>query len=359
MTSQNGVKEFHRGPQMTVQMTLTPEQYSALKEWSASIPTLYFLDICVVSATKLSDAAIEKDARKARCVAHLRSLDRPQHSFSYLCALIEKVSDSRGEASDAEFEEQVLGDVTALRAFFKNARVHEPDDFVISYLRELRRIPHELARPNYLTFLETVNNRFVLKDPVSPMLRFQKAEEILKEADALSIVRHHPAVLLTLACLYGNPSAKRLMKFKADAEQFNAENALADIMAISRFANLKLQIEHMGRQGAANYLRSEFITDDDGLVGVLRCFEAKAVRFEEKDGVCETQLEVSVSLEQLLTDLAAKRLNEPCQTEGLIRREPDEYEQLLNLLDQAPESALEALCVAPTTVNGVSIRPAE
>ena len=138
MTSEKAEREFHRGPQITFQMELTPEQYAALQEWSASVPTLYFLDICVVNATKLSDAAIEKDARKEKCIAHLRGLDRHQHSFSYLCALIEKVSDSRGATSDVDLEKQVLGDVAALRMFFKNARVHEPDEFLISYLRELR-----------------------------------------------------------------------------------------------------------------------------------------------------------------------------------------------------------------------------
>lgn len=339
MTSQNGVKEFHRGPQMTVRMTLTPEQYSAFKEWAASIPTLYFLDICVVSATKLPDAALDRDARKKLLVANLRGLDRPQHSFSYLFALIEKVSDLRGEASDTELEEQVLGDVAALRTFFKNARVHEPDDFVINYLRDLRRVPHELARPNYLSFLETINNRFTLKDPVPPVLRLRKAEEIFKEADALSIARQHPVALLALACLYGNLSAKKLMKFKVNPEKFNAENVLADIMAISRFANLKLEIEHMGRQGIANYLRSEFITDDDGLIGVLRCFEAKTVKSEEKDGVYETQFDVSVNLEHLLTDLAVRRQNAPDQVAESTEQEPDEYEQILNLLANEPESA--------------------
>lgn len=358
MTSEKAEREFHRGPQITFQMELTPEQYAALQEWSASVPTLYFLDICVVNATKLSDAAIEKDARKEKCIAHLRGLDRPQHSFSYLCALIEKVSDSRGATSDVDLEKQVLGDVAALRMFFKNARVYEPDEFLISYLRELRGAPHELARPNYLVLLEAANNQFDLKNPVSPMLRFQRAEKILKQADALSIARQHPVVLVILACLYGNPSAKRLMKFKADPAKFSAENALADIMAISRFASLKLEIEHVGRQGGS-YLRSDFITDDDGLVGVLKCFEATAVKFQEKGDTYKTRLDVRVKLEQLLTDLAAKPLNEQRRAEGRLEQESDEYEQILNLLAQVPEGASERIHVAPTTPNEASVHPAE
>jgi len=340
VTQDNSPNEFHRGPQMTVQMQLTPEQYAAMKEWSASIPTLHFLDICVVNAAKLSAAALQNDTRKASYVSRLQSLDRPQHCFSYLCALIEKVSDTRGSTSDAELEEQVLNDMAALRAFFKNARVYEPDDFVISYLRELRCAPHELARPSYLSFLETINNQSGLKDPVAPALRFQKAVEILGDADALSISRQHPVVLLTLACLYGNQAARKLMKFKADPQKFNAENALADIMAISRFASLKLEIEHIGRQGGG-YMRSEFLTDDDGLVGVFKCFEAKAVRHEQKGDAYESRIEVDVKLEELLTDLATKRRVTASHTDGAAERGPDEYEQILNLLVQTAEGASE------------------
>ena len=314
MTSQSNPQEFHRGPQMTLSMQLTAEQLAVMKEWHASVPTLYFLDICVVGATKLSDAALERDARKKRLVEHLQNLDRPQHAFSYLLAVLEKISDSRGVATDAELEEQILGDLTALRAFFKNARVYEPDEFVIQFLRELMRQPIELQRSNYLSFLEAINNRFALKDPVAPALRLQKAKEILDEADSLSISRQQPVVALALACLYGNRAAKKLMKFKSTAEKFNAENALADIMAIPRLARFKLEIEYMGRQGG-RYLRLDFITDDDGLIGVLDCFEPTAVKHENSSDVSGTQYTFTVKLKRLLTEIG-----------------PDEYEELLHLL---------------------------
>jgi len=103
------------------------------------------------------------------------------------------------------------------------------------------------------------------------------AKDLLNEADALGISRQHPLVTLILACLYGNSAAKKLMKFKENSASFCAENALADIMAISRFAQLKLQIEFLGRQGG-KFLRSDFVTDDDGLTEVFRCFEPDFVR---------------------------------------------------------------------------------
>ncbi len=58
MDNQNTVKEFVSGDSITLNMQLTPKEYSMMREWSLSIPTLYMLDICVVSATKLTSALL-------------------------------------------------------------------------------------------------------------------------------------------------------------------------------------------------------------------------------------------------------------------------------------------------------------
>lgn len=229
---------------------------------------------------------------------------------------MEKVSDSRGLASDAQLERQILDDLAALRRFFKHARVYEPDEFVIQFLRELRRTAIESQRSSYLSFLETVNNKLELRNPISPTLRFQKAQEILALAYSLDIDQQHPVLILVLACLYGNSAAKDLMKFKADPAKFNAENVLADIMAIIRFAKFKLQIEHLGRQNG-RYLQSNFITDDDGLSGVIDCFQPDLVRLEETTDTCATIYTFTVQLKKLLTEIAE-----------------DEYAQLLGKLEK-------------------------
>ncbi len=72
--------------------------------------------------------------------------------------------------------------------------------------------------------------------------------------------------------LYGNPAAQRVLKFKDNPEKFDPENALADIMLIHRFADIQLEIEQMGRMDEGPFLRSHFITDDDGLIQILKCF---------------------------------------------------------------------------------------
>lgn len=312
----NNSQEFVTGQEITMKVTFTREQLSMLNEWSAMVPTLYLLDICVVGATKLSVESLDKQPRKASLIEALRDLDRPNNCVSYLCALMEKVSDSRGLLTFDELKMQILADISSLRGFFKNARIIEGDDFLIEFLEELMGKPIESKRAEYLNFLEVLNNDFKLQNPISPTQRLCKAKEIIQKASALSISIHHPIVTVSLACLYGNASAKKLMKFKADPDKFDSENALADVLLISRFAKIKLEIEHYGRNGFW-YQRVHFITDDDGLGDLVRSFKARSVKHKDKLDGRETQLTMTVELKKLLIEASV-----------------EDYEEITNLLSQ-------------------------
>lgn len=318
MDSQNEIEEFSRSGVIKLNMKLTPDQVEYFREWAANVPTLYFLDICVVGATKLSQDQLEKSERKAEIVEHLRFLDRPTNGFSYFFALMEKVSDSRGTASDLELEERILGDLAALRAFFVHAHIYEPDDFVIQFLRELRRSAIELERPKYVKFLEAINDSFDIREPVGKSLRFEKAKKIVALAHSLDVYHQHPIVSIVLACLYGNRAAKKLMKFKADSAKFNAENVLADVMTITRFAKQRLQIDKISRSGG-RYQNTSFITDDDGLIGIIRYFQPESMTVENTSEGATTRYTLTVELQKLLTEI-----------------ETDEYEKICNLLIAGP-----------------------
>ncbi len=278
MDNQETVKEFISGESITLKMQLTPEQHNMMREWSLSIPTLYMLDICVVSATKLTRTSLEKNSRKANLVNYLSELDRPNNCFSYLFALMEKVSDSRGIDTDEDLEKKILSDLASMRNFFTKARILESDDFVLGFLKELRGNPIEEKRSDYLGFLKALNDQFKLSNPISSKQRLKIAERIIEQTDHFNFSRQHPVVAIGLACLYGNPAAKKLMKFKANPQKFDAENVLADIMLITRFAGIKLEIEQMGREGVGGYLRSNFITDDNGLIEIIKCFTPNVVK---------------------------------------------------------------------------------
>lgn len=229
----NNSQEFIAGQSITMQMTLTPEQYKFLQEWAAMVPTLYMLDICAVGATKITDKSLKDQPGKANLITKLRNLDLDNNKFSYLFALMEKVSDSRELLTAEELKIQILADISALRKFFKKAYVIEPDNFLIEFLETLMGLPIESKRTDYLNFLKKLNNHFKLQNPVSPKKRFSKAKEIVLEANSLTISAQHPIVVIALACLYGNKSAKKVMKFKENPNIFDAENALSDISLIN------------------------------------------------------------------------------------------------------------------------------
>lgn len=318
MSDQESEKEFTAGRSITLQMQLTPDQLSMMRQWSRMIPTLYMLDICVVSATKLTNESLENNPRKTKLVNYLRELDAPNNCFSYLFALMEKVSDSRGIDTEEELEKKILSDLSSLRTFFKNAKIYEPDEFVLNFLKELRGAPIENKRHEYLSFINDLNGTFNLSNPISPKQRLKIAEKIIGRATTLNIVRQHPVVVIGLACLYGNLAAKRLMKFSSDSKKFDPENVLADIMLINRFAGVKLEIEQMGRNGSGRYLRNEFITDDVGLIEILKCFTPTYVKHTDRHDGRETQTTMTVKLKDLLTDI-----------------NDDELENIIDLLSQS------------------------
>lgn len=289
-------QKFIARQSITMEMKLTLEEHSLLQEWSAIVPTLYMLDICVVAATKLTEKSLKDQQRKADLIAHLRNLDRESNSFSYLLALMEKVSDSRGILTVGELEKQILFDVLALRGFFKTARVVEPDAFLIDFLRELMGKPIEVKRAEYLEFLEKLNNHFQLQNAVSPKQRLGKAKEIIIEAKSLNISAQHHIVIIALACLYGNQSAKKLMKFKSDSKKFDAENILSDISLIYRFATIRLEMEQ-------HFPRVKFITDDTALSDLFRRFKPRVLEYSGKIDRQEQQLTMDVELENLLTEI--------------------------------------------------------
>lgn len=53
MNNKENVKEFTKSDSITLTMPFNPELVNMMREWYLSVPTLYMLDICVVSATKL------------------------------------------------------------------------------------------------------------------------------------------------------------------------------------------------------------------------------------------------------------------------------------------------------------------
>ncbi|WP_338029738.1 hypothetical protein [Gluconacetobacter tumulisoli] len=241
----------------------------------------------MVNATKLSEEALEANARKAALVKSLRDLDKPHNSISYFLALLEKTFDPRASLSVEELEAQILNDVATMRRFFINAKIDESDALLIGIMRAMKRQPCDPEQDIHLEFLRDVNS-LGLANPVARANRLEMARKILEKADSLSISRQHPTVLLTLGSLYGNVNARKVIKFKADTNVFSAENAFADISIILRFLQFKFKTEESSDDHGRSYKRIQFLTDDIGLAGVLECFMGYEERVVGQDGIYQT-----------------------------------------------------------------------
>lgn len=300
--------------------------------------TMHFLDICAVDVTKRPEAELAAKPSKAALVARLRDLDKKGDRVSYLMALMEKVSDTRDRLSDAELRANIINDVACMRRFFLNASVAEPDEFLLNYLDQLRRRPVERSKLAYLEFLRIANDRFKLAIPVSRKRRIGLAEQLVAAADALGIPRQNTVLIVTLARLFGNAAATKVVKFRAEAQAFDAENVLADIMTIGRFLERKLELEKDWRQGLSDFQHATFVTDDVGLQEVLACYEGHSVSSRNLDGHHEVRITGRVEFAKLLTEISheAGPLLDPADESSAG---PSEYDRVCALLLATPPRA--------------------
>lgn len=293
--------------------------------------TMHFLDICAVDVTKRPKAEVEANPPKAALADRLRDLDVAGDRVSYLLALMEKVSDPRSTLSDGELKANIVSDVGYMRDFFDNATVAEPDQFLVDSIDQLRGNPIEQARPAYLAFLRTANDRFGLSNTVAASERLAMAEKLVAAADDLNIPRQHSVLILTLARLYGNPAAIKVMKFKGNPQAFEPENVLADVMAIGRFLERKLVIEQDWRDGNGDFAHATYVTDDAGLQEVLACYEGLAVASRDVGNLHEIRTAGRVELANLLSEISHD-VEPTSGRDGGAAGQMSEYDQVCAML---------------------------
>lgn len=337
-------QRFRRVPQLSFSATLVPRQAATVRRWNRQVPTIYFLDIMMVDAAKRFLSKTLVDAWKGARVTRLRRLDKQGNAFSYLLAMLEKVSDPREKLTREHLADQIRLDTAALRRFTRNARFYESPEIVEQCLRDIQGSNVETMTPRYINFLRVMNTRLNLGSKVAAVERFAKAGKIVAEADSLGVPRGHPVVLVTLGCLYGNEDARGVLKFGHRTKKpFDPVNVLADIMLIRRFAEKKVEIEDMGRRGLSPYVRAELITDDKSLARLVPYFEPTGVTHVDEGAVNLCNLEATVHLARLLTDLGAARdIKEAASVDGEESKQ-DEYDRICDIIFARPVST-EAVC---------------
>lgn len=138
-------------------------------------------------------------------------------------------------------------------------------------------------------------------------------------------------MVVTLACLYGNLSARGVLKFKQDPAAFDAENALADVMAIRRLMDRQLEFESDYHLGLTSIRHAAYVTDDEGLELVISCFHGTALSTRDAGDHQEVLVRGKVDFADLLTEIS----HEPGQ---LTNRSdsasagPSEYDRLCALI---------------------------
>lgn len=274
------------------------EQLDLINKWLALInPSLFALDICVVAAMKLDSEALRKEPKKAKLVEQLKNLDKTENTFSYFIALMEKVSDSRDLLLIEELKEQLIIDINTMRSFFTNATVEESDKFILEFAEAIFKSPIESDRTNYLDFIKALNNCFKLYNTISRNKRLSVAQEIVSKAKSLSVSPQHPVVILALACLYGNQSAKKIMKFKANPEKFECDNAYADIAIMQRVSKL----ENLLHKANKKY-KVELLSGDEALNTISKLLTYKTKPLHSDENGSTSEISITFKTMQLLTE---------------------------------------------------------
>lgn len=316
-----------------VKITLTdsPENrefIDAIKQWSDSIPTMYFLDTCCISSIKKKEIYFnepEKYNGKCNFLEMLSTVDLPHNAISCLPALIEKVSDLFNDKSRDELNEEVERDIDALNGFFKKARVVEEKKFTEMYVKGMKGEYPESSGEAYHTFLEYVNS-MKLGNSVSSVNRLAVAKEIISKAIELNVDKFSSVVITAIACVYGCIPAKKVMKFKDAPEKFNSSNALADIQTISRIGRLANEIEYNYRLGKTTYARTTFLTDDKNLKKMYDYFFVKDVTKTENQSGVNHHIKLTIEGRLLFPDLFDYKDEEEQQ------KKQKEYVELLDFM---------------------------
>lgn len=292
--------------QFSMRIQVTPENREFIEfyqQWSAAIPTLFFLDLCTISHIKDSLKRDPDDtSAEPPSLAALRLNDLPQNGISYLPALMEKASDTDSNFSVEGLIEEVGRDLNAMRRFFKHARLVESMELASTYVTDLKGVHPEILGPSYHEFLNLVNGLQIF-NKITASKRIKTVKAICDQAASLGIHTGHPLVLASLACIYSCVAAKKVLKFKKNPNEFSSSNALGDIQIIQRVGKLSQLIEEKGRKTPGSYLRTQFVTDDTHLKDFYKYFLINDVISEENGDSTTTTYKITVKADQLFPDL--------------------------------------------------------
>lgn len=263
-------------------------------------PTLHFLDVCAISHIKTHlKKPPEPSAPIRESISELIKLDTPGNGISYLAAFLEIISDLKKPRTDEELIAEVSHDIAALQQFFTKAIVYEKNLITPAIILELKGEHPEELGPTYHEFLIYVNSMGLHDKPPADK-RLELVADICSKAQSLEILKNHPVVITSVACVYSFVPAFKVMKLKKNPDEFNASNALGDIQLIQRIANFSNMILNVWNTHKKGYARTKFFTDDRYLRLLLDCFAVTNVTRKEIEGQTTTNYQMTTDFARLL-----------------------------------------------------------
>jgi hypothetical protein len=213
----------------------------------------YLLDRNVISLIRdRNNGKKQTDSNKISMLNRLNKIDRKRSFISPFLSVIEGKT-GKSESID-EIKKTILTDSKTLTTFFKVAKVD--GDFLIQNQSYISKVFNGFKQNNYLYFLEECSSHLYQKVKNNK----ETETDILRLANKYEINLSHPTVVCCLSTLYGNKSARKVLKPKL--KNYNSYNALSDLMHITEIYHI---ISMANLNENFKVFNIEFLTLDKGL----------------------------------------------------------------------------------------------
>jgi len=77
------------------------------------------------------------------------------------------------------------------------------------------------------------------------------------------------------------------------------------------------------------------VTDDDGVLGPVRCFELTSIDYQDIGDARECRLRATVHFKDMVTDLGAERRGRSVSPDDHLDQGPDEYDKICVMIFEA------------------------
>lgn len=233
------------------------------------ILNFYILDRNVIgtinSILKNKSSAIP-DIRER--IKRLKSIDKKKNFVATLLSSIEGAHSFNETVDDKK--QTIIEESKIVKKYFKFAQNDsEVNMKLINNLYGVNLGIHEDKFINYFSFYKNISP--ILSQSISKTKYEEIKNLIIDTALQYTISPLHPLVLCSLAILYGNHAALRVLNYKLNPTDNHIYNALSDILTISRIPSMTIGL----KTGRFKDCKIKFVTFDQHLKKIYDAFTSE------------------------------------------------------------------------------------